>query len=288
MFVNYIFVSELFMFFTVNGQACEKLVSLPATQPVLRYDFNYTIQDVIIELVNPNNNPIFRVSCFETCSSAEYLNSTLASTGDITTGKFHIKLDSFGDGQQGNYRFRAPGWEKVVSKCINLYMLGTPSPSTISANSEPYEGGTVKLTCHSISTTDPPGHDLVMSYTWTKDGTNLTSGGRFILLPNTAATLTLNDVQRNGPDNIAFNSTGVSLALSDGDRFSPVACLADCKPSCTFRWTKGQIYVTSSAVLDIGIVGSDDQGIYTCTGTHSIYTTYTNTKNYSVIVLCKL
>ncbi|XP_052803463.1 hemicentin-1-like [Mya arenaria] len=299
----------------VNCQECERLVSLPAKQPVIRFDFDFSIPDSYVRLEKPNGSPIFQAFCgSKTCYSAEYLNSTLASTGDIATGKFHIKLDSFGDGQQGNYTFRTSGGETVL-KCIKLYLLGKPRPPSIRANREPYEGGTVILTCHSISTTDPPGHGLVMSYTWTKDGTKVTSGGRFNLLPNTAATLTLTKVQRTdelsqftctateeksltsdnstafyltvyyGPDNIAFNSTGISQTLNEGDRFSPVACLAHCKPSCTFRWTKGQTSVSNSAVQDLGNVGSDDMGEYKCTATHSVYTTYNDTKTYSVTVI---
>ncbi|WAR05716.1 hypothetical protein MAR_021085 [Mya arenaria] len=231
------------LFYSVNCQECERLVSLPAKQPVIRFDFDFSIPDSYVRLEKPNGSPIFQAFCgSKTCYSAEYLNSTLASTGDIATGKFHIKLDSFGDGQQGNYTFRTSGGETVL-KCIKLYLLvlarktrdsssfisavtvlatitssaelleavtfftflegpvwrptlGKPRPPSIRANREPYEGGTVILTCHSISTTDPPGHGLVMSYTWTKDGTKVTSGGRFNLLPNTAATLTLTKVQR--------------------------------------------------------------------------------------------
>ncbi|XP_052804221.1 hemicentin-1-like isoform X2 [Mya arenaria] len=314
MFDNYIFVIVLVLFFTVNCQECERLVSLPAKQPVLRYEFNFSIPDVYVQLENPNGTPIFQAFCTSTtCQSAEYINSTLDPSGDIATGKFHIKLNSFGGGQQGNYTLWTEG-RKTFLKCIKLYLLGKPRPSNIIANRVPYEGEAVILTCHSISTTDPPGHDLVMSYTWTEDGTMLTSGGRFTLLPNTAATLTITKVQQSdelsqfactgteelglpsdssaafqitvyyGPDNIAFNSTGISQAVSEGDSFPPVACLADCKPSCIFRWTKDQSSVSTSAVLDLGIVGSDDMGIYTCTGTHSVYTTYTDTKTYSVTV----
>ncbi|WAR05840.1 BCAM-like protein [Mya arenaria] len=288
-----LFYTHIF-YFTVNCQECERLVSLPAKQPVLRYEFNFSIPDVYVQLENPNGTPIFQAFCTSTtCQSAEYINSTLDPSGDIATGKFHIKLNSFGGGQQGNYTLWTEG-RKTFLKCIKLYLLGKPRPSNIIANRVPYEGEAVILTCHSISTTDPPGHDLVMSYTWTEDGTMLTSGGRFTLLPNTAATLTITKVQQSdelsqfactdGPDNIAFNSTGISQAVSEGDSFPPVACLADCKPSCIFRWTKDQSSVSTSAVLDLGIVGSDDMGIYTCTGTHSVYTTYTDTKTYSVTV----
>ncbi|WAR05770.1 HMCN1-like protein, partial [Mya arenaria] len=84
---------------------------------------------------------------------------------------------------------------------------------------------------------------------------------------------------------MAFNSTGDSIALREGDRFSSIACVADCKPSCTFRWTKGQTSVSTSAVLDLGVVSRDDQGEYTCTATHSVYTVFTDTKPYPITVI---
>ncbi|XP_052806973.1 nephrin-like isoform X3 [Mya arenaria] len=280
--LTYVLIS---VHFGVHSQECERLVSLPASQPILR-----------------------------TCSSADYLNCSLASTGNIATGKIYIQLDSFSNGQQGTYTFMAPGGAKVL-KCITLYLIGTPNYPGISANRVPHTGQTVTLTCQCISTTDPSGHGLAMTFAWTKDGVTLTSGGRFTLLAHTPAALTITNVQRNdelsqftctaseemgltsnssaafkisiyyGPDSIAFNRTSVTQILDEGDRFFPVECLADCKPSCTFRWTKGQIPVSNSAVLDLGIAGSDDLGQYTCTSEHSNYTTFTGTKNYSVILI---
>ncbi|WAR06577.1 PXDNL-like protein [Mya arenaria] len=300
--LTYVLIS---IHFGVHSQECERLVSLPASQPVLRYNFDNSV-DSTVQLLNPSDRPLFQTTCIGTkCFSADYLNCSLASTGNIDTGKFYIKLDSFSDGQQGTYKFKANGGATVL-KCINLYLIGTPNYPSISVNRLPHTGQTVTLTCQCTSTTDPPGHGLAMSFAWKKDGVTLTSGGRFTLLTQTTATLTITNVQRNdelsqftctaseemgmtsnsnGPDSIAFNRTSVTQILYERDRFFPVECLADCKPSCTFRWTKGQIPVSNSAVLDVGIAGSDDVGQYTCTSAHSNYTTFTGTKNYSVILI---
>ncbi|XP_069125341.1 carcinoembryonic antigen-related cell adhesion molecule 5-like [Argopecten irradians] len=126
----------------------------------------------------------------------------------------------------------------------------------------------------------------------------VTSGGslgtvfRWIIQPQTGdqgsvwfcrrTNLNLPDLSLNSDDytlNVA-DGPGTSLALSppdttytrtEGDTLPDITCTADCRPGCTFVWTRpDNTNFTVSSVLSLGQLDRSEHGTYRCTARNDV------------------
>ncbi|XP_021373080.1 basement membrane-specific heparan sulfate proteoglycan core protein-like [Mizuhopecten yessoensis] len=77
---------------------------------------------------------------------------------------------------------------------------------------------------------------------------------------------------------VALSPPDTSYTRNEGDTLPDITCTADCRPDCTFVWTKpDNTNFTASAVLSLGQLNRSEHGTYRCTagnviGTSSITT----------------
>ena len=89
----------------------------------------------------------------------------------------------------------------------------------------------------------------------------------------------------DGPENIRLSPSQVSYETNETTNVGPIQCEADCKPSCSFNWTKGGNSVSNTRTLQMSYVTSIDTGLYVCTARHN--RGYNMTKDVTVNVICK-
>ncbi|XP_021366345.1 hemicentin-2-like, partial [Mizuhopecten yessoensis] len=135
----------------------------------------------------------------------------------------------------------------------------------------------------------------VCTYRWTKNGQSHTTGSG----------LHLNNIQRGqtgeyrctasneygsqtssevtvivnyGPDTVTLSPPDTTYTRTEGDTFQDITCTADCRPGCTFVWTKpDNTNFTASAVLSLEQLDRSEHGPYRCTAGNVIGTSMTTT-----------
>ncbi|XP_021352851.1 hemicentin-2-like [Mizuhopecten yessoensis] len=149
------------------------------------------------------------------------------------------------------------------------------SPPTTSYT--PIEGQTLPtVTCSSDC-------NPICTYSWTKDRqphttgsdlqlTNITPGQTGVYrctASNRYGSQTSSDVTvtvKYGPSTATLSPPDTTYTRTEGDTLPDITCTADCRPDCTFVWTKpDNTNLTASAVLSLGQLGRSEHGTYKCT-----------------------
>ncbi|XP_060083574.1 hemicentin-2-like, partial [Ylistrum balloti] len=76
----------------------------------------------------------------------------------------------------------------------------------------------------------------------------------------------------NGPGtSIALSPPDTTYTKTEGDTLPDITCAADCKPDCTFVWTRpDNINFTVSPVLSLGQLKRSEHGTYKCTARNGV------------------
>ncbi|XP_021358581.1 intercellular adhesion molecule 5-like [Mizuhopecten yessoensis] len=205
-----------------------------------------------------------------------------------------LSLGQLDKTEHGTYRCTA--WNAMgtssITTCVNVqYGPGTStslSPSVTSYTRT--DGDTLPdITC---ITDCRPGCTIV----WTKpDNTNLTASPVLSLgqldrseqgmyrctawnVIGTSNITTSVNVQYGPSTSIVMSPPDTTYTRTEGDTLPDITCIADCRPGCTFVWTKPEnTNLTASPVLSLGQLDRSEQGMYRCTtwnviGTSSITT----------------
>ncbi|XP_021366343.1 uncharacterized protein LOC110458766 [Mizuhopecten yessoensis] len=70
----------------------------------------------------------------------------------------------------------------------------------------------------------------------------------------------------DGPGTVTLFPSNTTYIRTEGDTLPDITCTADCRPSCTFVWTKlDNTNFTTSAVLSLGQLDRSEHGTYRCT-----------------------
>ncbi|XP_033758736.1 V-set and immunoglobulin domain-containing protein 10-like 2 [Pecten maximus] len=86
-----------------------------------------------------------------------------------------------------------------------------------------------------------------------------------------------------GPDtSVSLSATEDTYTGNEGDTLPDITCAADCKPGCTFVWTRpDNTNFTASPVLSLGQLDRSERGAYVCTARNDIGE---SNKTYSLYV----
>ncbi|XP_052803252.1 uncharacterized protein LOC128233562 isoform X2 [Mya arenaria] len=273
---------------TVEG----RIFSRPGKQPILIYNHNYT-NDGSVVLVSPSGN-IFQAICLDgNCYNDQYLNCSLSSSGNISNGSFHIILDTFWHGQEGEYQFESAG---SVLKTITVFLLETPTIS-ISPTKDAYiEGNTLTFMCASNSTTLPVSHNLLLNYTWIINNNIYSNSsrlshsqrGEYLTIQGISGADALLEIKCSAVENIAqgftsnksnaaqFNviygpnasviSENTPYVVTEGEEMDQIICTSVCWPGCTQFWKNDTDNTTTamSGIISLGTIARYHSGNYTC------------------------
>ncbi|XP_033759002.1 cell adhesion molecule 2-like [Pecten maximus] len=93
------------------------------------------------------------------------------------------------------------------------------------------------------------------------------------------------DVQHGPTTSVSLSTPGDTFTGNEGDTLPDITCTADCRPGCTFVWTRpDNTNFTVSPVLSLGQLDRSEQGTYVCTARNDIGE---SNKTYSLYVRCK-
>ncbi|XP_021340239.1 hemicentin-1-like [Mizuhopecten yessoensis] len=140
------------------------------------------------------------------------------------------------------------------------------------------EGGTLPdITCTAECRPD-------CTFVWTKpDNTNFTASavlslgqldrsehGTYICtagnVVGTSSITTSVNVQYGPGTSTGLSPSDTTYTRNEGDTLPDITCTADCRPGCTFAWTKpDNTKFTASAVLSLGQLDRSEHGTYRCT-----------------------
>ncbi|XP_021372497.1 carcinoembryonic antigen-related cell adhesion molecule 1-like [Mizuhopecten yessoensis] len=82
-----------------------------------------------------------------------------------------------------------------------------------------------------------------------------------------------------GPSTVTLSPADITYTKTEGDTLPDITCTADCRPGCTFVWTKpDNTNFTASAVLSLGQLDRSEHGTYRCTARNVVGTGITTTK----------
>ncbi|XP_021368370.1 carcinoembryonic antigen-related cell adhesion molecule 5-like [Mizuhopecten yessoensis] len=213
-----------------------------------------------------------------------------------TTGS-DLQLTNIQRGQTGVYRCTASnGYGSRTSIDVSVTVNYGPGASvSISPPDNTYtrtEGDTLPdITC----TADcRPG----CTFVWTKpDNTNFTASAvlslgqldrsehgtyrctaRNVAGESTTTTSVIVTVQYGPGTSITLSPPDTSYSRTEEDTLPDIICTADCRPGCTFVWTKpDNTNFTASAVLSLGQLDRSEHGTYICTARNDIGTSKTTT-----------
>ncbi|XP_021363703.1 carcinoembryonic antigen-related cell adhesion molecule 5-like [Mizuhopecten yessoensis] len=213
-----------------------------------------------------------------------------------------LSLGQLDRSERGTYRCTARNVVRELTTATSVIILYGPSavsltPSTTSYT--PIEGHTLPtVTCSSDC-------NPVCTYSWTKDGqshttrsdlqlTNIQRGQTGVYrctASNTYGIQTSSDVSVSvnyGPGtSTSISPPGTNYTRTEGDTLSDITCTADCRPGCTFVWTKpDNTNFTASAVLSLGQLDRSEHGMYRCTA-GNVAGESTTTTSVIVTVQCK-
>ncbi|XP_021372040.1 hemicentin-1-like isoform X2 [Mizuhopecten yessoensis] len=80
------------------------------------------------------------------------------------------------------------------------------------------------------------------------------------------STTTTSVTVQYGPGTVTLSPPDTTYTRTDGDTLPDITCTADCRPGCTFVWTKpDNTSFTASAVLSLGQLVRSEHGTYRCT-----------------------
>ncbi|XP_033758688.1 peroxidasin homolog, partial [Pecten maximus] len=158
-----------------------------------------------------------------------------------------------------------------------------------------YGPSTVSLTPSTVTYTSTEGQTLptitcsadcnpVCTHSWTKDGQSYTTGsglqltniqrGQGGVYRCTASNEYGSDISVNinvivdyGPGtSIGLTPSETTYNRTEGDTLPDITCTADCRPGCTFVWTRpDNTKFTVSPVLSLGQLDRSEHGTYRCT-----------------------
>ncbi|XP_033758290.1 hemicentin-1-like [Pecten maximus] len=192
-----------------------------------------------------------------------------------------LSLGQLDRSERGTYRCTA---RNVVGESTTIiYVIIQYGPSTVSLTPKtvtytPNEGQTIPtITC--FADCNP-----VCTYSWTKDGQSYITGSGIQLtniqrgqggVYRCTASNEYGSARGDDVSIAVYYGPGTSIALSppdsiytrtEGDTFPDITCTADCRPGCTFVWTRpDNTNYTVSPVLSLGQLDRSEHGTYRCT-----------------------
>ncbi|XP_021339867.1 carcinoembryonic antigen-related cell adhesion molecule 5-like [Mizuhopecten yessoensis] len=239
------------------------------------------------------------VTCSSDCNPVCTYSWT--KDGQSPTAGSDLQLTNIQRGQTGVYRCAASnGYGSRTSSDVTVTVKYGPGMSTsISPPDTTYtrtEGDTLpNITC--IADCRPG-----CIFVWTKpDNTNFTASAVLSLgqldrsehgtyrctarniagESTTSVTVTVQYV----PGTVTLFPPDTTYTRTEGDTLPDITCTADCRPDCTFVWTKpDNTNFTVSPVLSLGQLGRSEHGTYSCPARNVVETSKTTT---NVIVQCK-
>ncbi|XP_033758281.1 lachesin-like [Pecten maximus] len=158
----------------------------------------------------------------------------------------------------------------------------------------PHRPSTVSLTPSTVTYTPTEGQTIptitcsadcnpACTYSWTKEGQSITTGsglqlnniqrGQGGVYRCTASnghgsdvSVTINVIVNYGPStSIALSPSDTTYTRTEGDTLPDITCTADCRPGCTFVWTRpDNTNFTVSPVLSLGQLVRSEHGTYMC------------------------
>ncbi|XP_033758298.1 contactin-1-like [Pecten maximus] len=90
-------------------------------------------------------------------------------------------------------------------------------------------------------------------------------------------------VQYGPGDSIVFDPTQDSVDIIENQTISDVGCSADCRPACTYAWSRSGTDYTNP--LSVSVATRTNAGQYTCTARNIVSQ---GTKTWNLIVRCKM
>ncbi|XP_069119326.1 carcinoembryonic antigen-related cell adhesion molecule 5-like [Argopecten irradians] len=197
-----------------------------------------------------------------------------------------LSLGQLDRSEHGTYRCTARNVVGESTRTISVVIRYGPStvsltPPTVTYT--PTEGQTIPtITCSADC-------NPACTYSWTKDGQSYTTGSG-LQLTNIQRGQT--GVYRCTASNVHGSTTnvdvsvtvyygpGTSIVLSppdttytrtEGDTLPDIICTADCRPDCTFVWTRpDNTNFTVSPVLSLGQLDRSEYGTHRCTARNGV------------------
>ncbi|KAJ8311173.1 hypothetical protein KUTeg_011274 [Tegillarca granosa] len=224
--------------------------------------FSWTLNPVpvvadIINIQNPNGKVMFYVSGTVAAPIETPYTGRIVYNGNTVIGQMEFTLKQITRLDAGVYKASKAGAAgSPVYQGPTLFVLGKPTKPFVRELSPPVVNKTLHLNCSTTSTTVPGNHNISLRYTWNIDGVNITSSnGRYLVIGS------------DGPLTVTFTPSTTSYSITEQGTIPDITCNADCKPSCSYRWTKdGQVTLHGSgSTLSLRIINRNDSGVYRCT-----------------------
>ncbi|XP_069115250.1 hemicentin-2-like isoform X2 [Argopecten irradians] len=192
-----------------------------------------------------------------------------------------LSLGQLDRSEQGSYRCTArnDAWETLSNILITVqYGPSAVSLTPPTVTYTPTEGQSIPtITCSADCNPD-------CTYSWTKDGQTYTTGSGLQLtniqrgqtgvyrctasnVHRSTKALRVNVTVYYGPSfSVTLTPSDRTYTMKEGDTLPDITCTADCRPGCTFVWTRpDNTNFTVSPVLSLGQLDRSEHGTYRCT-----------------------